>query len=133
MEANKLLDLAIPFVGAADIHQYMTITASNSATFFSFKIPYNYIGFMSHLYCVWYANTYIEFYIDNIFIEKIERVIGEVYAPFEYKPPFLVKKEIKLIGYNNDSASHTFEAVIDGLAFPEALARRRMATLLETK
>ena len=133
MEANKLLDLAIPFVEAADTHQYIAITAGNSATLFLFKIPYNYIGFLSHLYCAFFNNSYVEWYIDNIFIEKIERTIGDINDPFEFKPPFLVKKEIKLVGYNNDSSNHIFEAIIDELAFPEALARRRMAALLETK
>jgi len=133
MEANKLLDLAIPFVEAGDIHQYKTVGIGASDTIFSFAIPYNYIGFLSHLYCAYFSNCYVEWYIDNIFIEKIERIIGDIESPFEFEPPFLVKKEIKLIGYNNDSSGHTFEAIIDGLAFPEALARRRMAALLETK
>ena len=133
MEASKLLDLAIPFVEAGDIHQYKPIGIGASDTFFSFTIPYNYIGFLSHLYCAYFSNSYVEWYIDNIFIEKIERIIGEIYNPFEFKPPFLVKKEIKLIGYNNDSSNHIFEAIIDGLAFPEALARRRMIALLKTK
>jgi len=115
----------IPFRQIGDVYQYLEIEAGKSGTVFSLELPVGYVGFITEMYINWFPNTYSYLYIDNFREMKIERIIGDISSPKPYSPPILVRRKIELISYNNDSYTHYFDAIIDGVAYDFAYELRR--------
>jgi len=110
--------IAIPFSQFGKIHQYKTVGAGKSARVFYLKIPNSCVGFLNQIGNNWFDNTYYVWKIDGAVVEnKIERMIGEINSPKEFEPPFLVVDKIEFFAYNNDTTSHTFEVLCDGVAY----------------
>lgn len=124
MSSVSLTLIPIPWEKFGNRRQSATIAAGASGRVYLYEIPVPYVGFLTHLYCSFFANTYIEMRIDGHLSETFREQVGDIEDPFEYDPPYLITRDIEFIGYNNDSSSHVFEIKCDGKIFDEVIARR---------
>lgn len=80
------------------------------------QVTAGFVAFVRQVYVKWFSNTYLELVIDGSPVEsRIEHEIGSLASPKEYDPELVAYKWIKVVAHNNDSSSHTFEALIDGI------------------
>lgn len=86
-----------------------------SGVIYEFELPPEFVGFIYKLASAWYANTYIDWEIDGNLIERLKRKIGDIKDPEVFNPPIFVREKIKFTAYNDDSASHSFWVLCDGL------------------
>ena len=106
----------IPFSDFIQVHQYKTINANKEGQIYYFLIPQSTIGFIYNLGNNWFNNTTANLIIDgNPYLHDISRIIGDIDQPSKINPPICVKNYIEWYVYNNDSTSHNFEALIDGI------------------
>jgi len=115
----------IPFREIGDVYQYLEVKPGEKKEVFTFELPVGYVGFITEMYINWFPNTYSYLYIDSFPKMKIEWIIGDVSSPKPYYPPILVRRKIQVISYNNDSYTHYFDAMIDGVAYDFAYELRR--------
>lgn len=106
----------ISFSDFTNIHQYATIAANSEGRVFYFSIPGSMIGFVDLVGNNWFNDTKGNLIIDgNIFQRDIQRVIGDIDQPLRMNPPIVVKNRIEYYVYNNDTVSHQFEMLLDGI------------------
>ncbi len=72
-----------------------------------------YAGFVEQVSCDWFANTYIEFIIDGVLIEKIQRDIP-INRPEPYNPPLVAVKSIRFVVHNESLLDHAFGILTKG-------------------
>jgi len=110
--------IAIPFSQIGNIHQYATIAANSSGRVFYLKIPESTVGFLQKAATNWFNNTYYSWAVDGAIVEsKIERMLASITEPQNFEPPYLVKNNIEFIAFNNDTESHVFEVLCDGICY----------------
>lgn len=105
----------IPFSVHGSPYQYKKVEAGKSAVVYQYDLPSGYVGFMYDLALTRFPNTYLGWEIDNDMVEQLERNIGEFKKPKLFDPPYFVEKQIKFTAYNNDTKTHRFEVLCDGL------------------
>lgn len=116
----------IPFSSLFKVLQSKEIAAGSSAVVFIGKIPKTHIGFLEKVGTSdWLEDTWFIWQIDNVVVEKVERVIGFINSPAYYNPPLVVKDEIRWTGYNDSDTDHYFEVLNDGLAYPKGYRFKR--------
>ena len=97
-------------------YQYKTVDAGASDIVWELRVSAGYKAFLSKIYNNWFASTWLELIADGFPIEsKIERQIGSLTELESLPSELIAEKWIRLIAHNNDSSSHVFEAVLDGL------------------
>lgn len=114
----------IPFSLRGSVHQYNEIVANSSDTVFLYKIPDEYVGFLSELGVLWPENAdcYFAWIIDGIELELVDRAIAKISEPKKFELPYLVKDYIKFIGYNESSSPQVFGVLADGILYKKEMA-----------
>ena len=58
-------------------------------------------------------NTYIDFIVDGVLIERIRREIT-LNLPDKFKPEIVVRNKVVFRAHNGDDESHQFEVIVQG-------------------
>ncbi len=110
--------MSIPFSVYYEPHQPrepLRVESGHSEVVYEFELPSDYVGFICDLATRWYANTYIDWEVDDDLVERLHRQVGEFRRPKLYDPPYFVRDKIRFTAYNNDNVPHDFEVLCDGI------------------
>lgn len=107
--------MSIPFSVHGSPYQYKKVEAGQSGVVYQYDLPSDYVGFLYDLALSWYPLTYLGWEIDSSMVEQIEHKIGEFKRPKLFDPPYFVENQIKFTAYNNDTKTHIFRVLCDGL------------------
>lgn len=114
----------VPWEEYGDRRQKLTIAAGGSGRIYYYEIPKGYVAFLTHLYCCYFANCYIEMKMDQWLVDTFRVQVGNIEEPFEFNPPYVFTRDIEFWGYNNDKSSHVFEIKCDGQVYDKMRSRR---------
>jgi len=116
--------IPIPWEKFGNRRQHATITAGASGRIYYYQIPSCYVGFLTHLYCPYFADTHVVIRIDGSPVETLREQVGQMDNPFKYDPPYLVTRDLELIAHNDDPSDHVWEVKCDGEIYDEVVGRK---------
>jgi len=97
-------------------HAKATVLPNQEIRLFFFEVPKEYLVFIYSISNSWYPNTLLDFRVDGVRIELIERELQN----YEFKPPIVAERSIEVIAINKDSKERVLEFWIDGIALKKS-------------
>jgi len=108
-------------------HKYKTVEPGTHEIIYDFNVPGNRVFHIHQVANNWFRDTFSEWKLDGVRLEKVERWISSINSPLVIKDRFLVAyHNVKWITYNNSDSAIISEALLDGLvwALPDWLKVR---------
>lgn len=89
------------------------MAAGEKATVYYLPVSGGYTAFIDKIACDWAEDTYYEFIVDGVLIEKVKRLIPMDNAE-SFNPPIISTKSIKWIFHNDSDEGLEVHILCDG-------------------
>lgn len=100
-------------------YRKLSIAAGESALIYEEKLAGPEVGFWKFFANSYYGQIHYMVYVDGGLYQKVERIFGEINNPAELKPPVVIKRSLRIWGFNNSTATHIFEVYASGEVYYE--------------
>jgi len=98
-------------------YRHQEVATGESAIIWEMNVSGGYVGFIKTVFIRFFDDTYLEFKVDGVHVEgsKIEHDLGSLDSPVKFDPPLVAHNTIRVVAFNNSSATIDFEAKITGI------------------
>lgn len=131
-DINTLI-LAIEFLPRTFVkpHQIKAVPANKRDTVFFMEIPRDKVAIITRVANAWFGNTFLEWTVDKKQVEHeiIERCIAQIDSPLGVRIPAF--DEIKWVAINQDTSSHVFEVLCNGIIIDEEVYKNAVERTVE--
>ena len=99
-------------------HQYETVPAGEHVVIYSFNVPPEHVLHIEQVANNWFEDTYIEWEVDRVLMEKIERFLASINSPVDIRHRYIIAKDkVQWTAYNNSTEDIISEVVCDGTIY----------------